>query len=87
MTIRRITRTTEITLESRWFGSAESAPLPSVARCPWCAAEVQLLTPEEAGELCGVSVREIYRLVEAGSIHFIETRQGRLWLCANSLTD
>ena len=50
-----------------------------------CSAEVRLVTPEEAARLAGVSVREIYRRVEAGRVHFIETGQGVLLICIESL--
>ena len=44
-----------------------------------------MVTADEAAELSGVSPRTIYRRVEAASLHFAETGEGRLLICANSL--
>ena len=58
------------------------------ARRAWCAdcgAQVQMLWPEEAAALAGVSSRTVYALVEAGQLHFTETADGWLLICPNSL--
>lgn len=43
-----------------------------------------MVTPEEAAVLACVSPRTIYRGVEAGRIHFMETPEGLLLICLNS---
>jgi excisionase family DNA binding protein len=53
--------------------------------CTHCGAQVQMLWPDEAAALTGVSARTIYALVEAGQLHFTETADGRLLICPNSL--
>ena len=45
-----------------------------------------MVTPEEAAAIAGISVRSIYARVEAHSVHFVETPDGLLLLCANSLS-
>jgi hypothetical protein len=55
--------------------------------CDACGAVVRLVTADDAAALAGTSAREIYRLVEARKIHFIETAQGSLLICLNSLCD
>jgi hypothetical protein len=50
-----------------------------------CSTEVRLISPEGAARLSGVRVREIYRRVEAGRVHFIETGGGLLLICIDSL--
>jgi hypothetical protein len=85
MRIKRIKRTAEITIERSRLVAATRPRLQKIARCPRCLAEARLITPEEASSLSGVSVREIFRRVEAGRIHFIETSEGLLFICANSL--
>ena len=55
--------------------------------CDVCAGEVPLLTPEEASLATGVSARAIYRLVEAGLIHFTETAQGLLLVCHSKIKE
>jgi len=54
--------------------------------CEACAAAVSMLAPESAAELAGVSQRTIYRRVEAGELHFVETPEGALLICSNSIT-
>ena len=44
-----------------------------------------MVTADEAAGLAGVSSRTIYRRVEAESLHFMETNEGRLLICTNSL--
>jgi len=40
---------------------------------------------KEAAVLSGVSVRTVYRRVEAGKVHFLETPLGALRVCLHSL--
>ena len=54
--------------------------------CRQCGEGVLMLRPEEAAVTAGVSVREVNRWVEAEMVHFNETPEGRLLICANSVT-
>jgi hypothetical protein len=55
---------------------------PSVfAWCARCGAEVEMFTCEAAAALLGVKLREIYRRVEKGSLHFLEGQDGSLLIC------
>lgn len=62
-----------------------------IAWCEECAAQVRMLRPEDAAVAAHVSVRTIYRWVEAGKLHFSETPEGPnspnvvLRICLNSL--
>jgi hypothetical protein len=47
--------------------------------CPRCQTTVRLLTPEVMVVLVAVSEREVFRLIESGQIHFIETK--RIYVC------
>lgn len=54
----------------------------------WCAAcfeVVKMAALEDAANLAGMRSREVYRAVEAGKLHFLETVEGRLLVCLNSL--
>lgn len=53
------------------------------AFCPECQSLVEMSTPQIAAILTRSTEREIYRLVETGEIHFLET-DGVL-ICLNSL--
>ncbi len=55
--------------------------------CEACAAQVRMVTAEEAAMIAEVSARAIYRRVEAGRIHFTETPEGLLLICFNSLLE
>jgi hypothetical protein len=56
-----------------------------MAWCPGCSAEVVMARPEAAAARAGLRVREIYRLVEAGSVHFLESADGTVLVCVDSL--
>ncbi len=73
----------------------ETERLPSITRKPrseyqhWCALcgeRVKFITPDEAAYVAGVSVRAIYSQAEAGRLHFIETNEGVLRVCLNSIS-
>ena len=53
--------------------------------CAECGDQVQMLTPDQAATIAGLSSRLIYRWVEAGRIHFNETGEGRLLICQRSM--
>lgn len=56
----------------------------------WCAAcgdRVRMITVDEAAVRAGTSALAIYRMAEAGEVHFIETAAGALLICLNSLSD
>ena len=40
--------------------------------CPACRRQVEMVAPEQADGIAGVSTRTIYRWIEAGVVHFIE---------------
>lgn len=77
-------RRMEITVETRQMvirRNTNQAPI----WCIGCLSPVQLVTPEEAAALAGVSTRTIYRWVEAEQLHFIETAEQSPLICLNSL--
>ena len=53
--------------------------------CPNCKSLVEMATPPVAAVLTHSTEREIYRLVETGAVHFVET--DRVLICLDSLTD
>lgn len=59
------------------------------AALTWCteclAKRALMVSPDEAGALIAVSSREIYRRIEAGTVHFNEKPDGGLLVCLNSL--
>jgi hypothetical protein len=55
--------------------------------CESCATPVEMMSPDEAAAISSLSLRAIFRLVEANQLHFTETADGQLWICFNSLLD
>lgn len=82
MKARRITEITTQTDEAfvirRRAGTVQAV-------CPQCGPDVPMITPEEAALLFRVSVRVIYRAVDAGQVHFQETPAGSVEVCLGSL--
>jgi hypothetical protein len=58
---------------------------PLLRRCIDCAEDVSWVTPQQAQVLTGLTLREIFRRIEASSIHFNETAPGQVYICPNSL--
>lgn len=55
------------------------------AWCSECDCEAQMITPEHAAAITQLTVRAVNRRVEAGTVHFLETPDGLLWVCLKSL--
>ncbi|HEX6044829.1 MAG TPA: hypothetical protein VFZ22_10105 [Pyrinomonadaceae bacterium] len=73
---------TEITLETeRWIAVSR----PRKTRwCPSCANYVEMMSIDDAALFAHVTSRTIFRRVEAGALHSIETAEGLLLICPNS---
>ena len=79
---------TEIKIEIERSLIISRSEAEALAWCAECAAHVRMLRPEDAAAVARVSVRTIYRWVEAGKLHFSETPEGpngMLRICLNSL--
>ena len=79
-------RRIEITVEKRRFVVMKRGRAPVSDWCADCGGQVAMLTPDQAATLANVSSRTIYRRVEAGETHYMETAEGHLLVCANSLS-
>lgn len=73
-----IKRTNILVKTKRRFvvGSVENDEL---VQCPQCVEP--MISAHASANLFGVSSREIYRLVEAGAIHFVETENNQMFVC------
>lgn len=76
------TLTREVWVVRRATG--ESAPRP-VEWCGDCAGLSVMLTPDEAAAAVGVTPRVIHEWAEAARLHPVETPDGVLLICLNSL--
>jgi hypothetical protein len=70
-------------LERSFYHFPDSEPV--LARCEECQAEVSWLTPNQVVALTGLTLREVFRRIEADTLHFHETASGLLQICPNSL--
>lgn len=80
-------KTTEISIETQeriLFRQTSSHEIERI--CGQCETHSVFLNPERAALLFNVTAREIYRRVERGAIHFIETASGTTLVCAASLS-
>lgn len=73
----------EITLETEETIIVRLQSQTLAAFCPECRATVEMALPHTAADFSGSSEREIFRLIEAGKIHF--TENGRILICLDSL--
>ena len=80
---RRITVLTKETYERVTLAGLQARP--ARVWCEGCGAEAEMITLEEAARLSSVSVRDVYRAVLAGLVHFAEPPDGMLLVCAASL--
>ena len=78
MTKRRIEIITEV--EREIIVTRRPAP---VMFCEICGVRTLMVAPEQAAVQAAVTVRVIYRWVEAERVHFVETNEGRLLVCLN----
>ena len=53
--------------------------------CEACAGLTRMLTVDEAAAVARSTSRDIYRRVEAGELHFMETPEGSLLICLDSI--
>jgi hypothetical protein len=76
-------RRVQITVERE---TLVTSPPPSFeAYCTECKRQVVMVNPSSAALVAQVSIREIYRWVDARKLHFIEAPSGDIFLCAASL--
>lgn len=73
-----------IEIHERLIIRTASGSLPALCEsCP--TGDSILLSPEHASTLTGIPTRSIYRLVEAGTIHYREVANGKLTVCIKTL--
>jgi hypothetical protein len=75
----------DITVESHEILVLRRSSAPIHAWCAQCGSQVQMIPSAQAALLAGVSSRVIYRQIEAGRLHFIETPDHALLICLQSL--
>ena len=80
----KTTRHTEISVETHEITIIRTRTRRT-AFCEFCQANVRMLAPDMAAVLVQSTSRSIFRRVEAGELHFLETPEGALLVCCRSL--
>ena len=57
----------------------------AIAHCSGCRRLMRMIAADEAALIAKLSARDLYRLVEAGRLHFSENANGLLFVCYESL--
>lgn len=81
----RISRKTEIKLRQTKRRMILLPETEEIIACPECEGDEVMMAAESAASVFGFSRREIYRMVEEGKVHFVETKEGVLYVCPTSL--
>ena len=81
----RIRRIRKVTIETNETLVLRPSQVTVLAYCAECAAEVEMLSAGAAASHFAVPLRWIYRAIESGQLHFLETSAGLVLVCPNSL--
>jgi hypothetical protein len=81
----RLKQKIRITVTKEKYVSLGGAAALGAAWCPRCAAIKTMLTPDQAAFLAGVNTRQIFRWLEAGTLHYVETESPSPLVCLASL--
>jgi hypothetical protein len=83
-------RTKVITIQTWRKTIIRREPAAIFIYCERCGGEKQMFSPDEFARLQGTTARVVYRQIESGECHFIETADGALLVCGagiqNNLT-
>jgi hypothetical protein len=61
------------------------SPTSAQEWCGICGSTAPMLTPILAATLSHLSLRTLFRWIESGDIHFVETPDGDIFLCLASV--
>jgi hypothetical protein len=78
-------RRIEITVEKSETVSVRRRIRTATGQCSRCGREAKMASPEDAAEILQISKRRIYSGIEAGDTHFVESGDGILLVCLDSL--
>lgn len=78
-------KTTKVITVETWRKTIIRQPAPPIfARCEQCGIETEMFSPEEFARRQNTTARVVYRRIENGDCHFIETEDGALLICGGS---
>jgi hypothetical protein len=74
-----------ITIETHSLTVLQMRDRASRHWCAACGAETLMATAMQAARAFSITQRTIFRLVENNRIHFVETPEGQMMICLDSL--
>lgn len=75
-------KTTKVITVETWRKTVIRQVSPSLfARCERCGIETEMLSPEEFARRQNTTARVVYRRIENGDCHYVETVDGALLVC------
>ena len=77
-------RKTIARIETHKVTVVRTAGTPVNLWCEACGTTTEMVTPERAAEMLKTNPRAIYRQVEKGEVHFVETGGGEILICCSS---
>lgn len=80
-------RTTRITIERDHVWIIRQCGCPAQTWCENCAAEVEVVTEEQASVLAGITYDDIRRCVVAGQLHTFQASGKAMRICLHSLLE
>lgn len=82
----KITKTRQIIVERERFVTVKLKHEAGDSFCRECGKNVRFVSSDAAAALRETTARRIFRLIEAGELHFTETAAVALLVCLESLT-
>jgi hypothetical protein len=79
------TRHIEISVERHEVSVLRPNRQAIILHCEGCGTKVEMLSVESAATITGRTPRMLYRWMEEDKLHFKESPDGRILLCAKSL--
>jgi hypothetical protein len=78
---------TELSFESREVWRIVPAPGGEIRPCPICPNAVPMILAEDLAKSDHRSPREIYRAIEQGRLHFLESSNAQVFVCLASFAE
>ncbi len=75
----------EVTSETQRFLLISNTSEEKVFACKICQGDSVLLSPTLVTQILQISEREIFRLIEANKVHFIEDENKKSFVCLKGL--
>ena len=78
---------TELSFESREVWRISPAPGGDLRQCPICPDAVPMVLVEDLARSDHRSPRQIYRAIEQGQLHFLESSNAQVFVCLASFAE